>query len=204
MNPIEEIINRGQNETIEFLSEIDELIDVAKICVALANKNGGSIFIGINGKSKIVGINPDPEIKLIQHLHEFIEGNVEIETIKHLIKHYYIIELKITKSNLPVLVKMINGEIKYYYRIESNTVEANKIIDLYLNLRKFGKQIVESEEHKNLLCKLGNNELNLSSLYKMMDLKPKEIDKLTAELIFLKKLQVEIKDKKYYYSRCKL
>ena len=49
LEAIEEIIKSGSNENVEFLSDIDELIDFAKICVSFANRNGGSVFIGVNG-----------------------------------------------------------------------------------------------------------------------------------------------------------
>ena len=85
MNPIENSIKTGRNETVEFLTEINELIDFAKICVSFANKSGGSIFIGVNEKGKLMGVNPEPELRLIPEVHEFIDGQLSIETTTHLI-----------------------------------------------------------------------------------------------------------------------
>lgn len=204
MNSIEEIIKLGQNESIEFLPEINDLVDLAKVCAAFANRNGGSVFIGVNEKGKLIGVNPDPELKLIQEIHEFIDGELKVKIITHTVKHYYLIEIKISQSGIPILVKPIDGVKVFYYRVGKNTVEANKIMERYLNLRKFRNLINESNNHKELLLKLDERQLNLSSLYKLIDLKPKEIDKIIAELLYLGKLEIQLKDNFFYYSRCKM
>ena len=139
MNPIENTIKIGRNETVEFLTEVDELIYFAKICVAFANTYGGSIFIGVNEKGKLMGVNPEPELRLITEVHEFIDGQLNIETVVHLVKHYCIIEVKVAKADIPLLIKRNEGTKVFYYRVESNTVEANKIIERYLNIRRFAK-----------------------------------------------------------------
>jgi predicted HTH transcriptional regulator len=203
MNPIENTIKIGRNEAVEFLTEVDELIDFAKICVSFANTSGGSIFIGVNEKGKLMGVNPEPELRLIPEVHEFIDGQLNIETVAHLVKHYCIIEVKVAKADIPLLIKTNEGTKVFYYRVESNTVEANKIIERYLNIRRFGKVVEQSKIHSDYLDKLGENESNLSLLYKVMDLKPNEVDKITAELIFLEQLKVQLVDKKFYFSRLK-
>ena len=203
MNPIEEIIKSGQNESVELLSEIDELIDFAKVCVSFANRNGGSVFIGVNEKGKSVGINPDPELKLVNQVGGCIEGELRFESVKHVVKHYCIIEVKISKAEIPIKFKLDNDSSVYYYRVNSYSMEANKIIERYLNMRRFGKTVIESDHHVDFLDKLGDNKYNLSLLYKMLDLKPSEVDKLTAELLFLKKLEVLSVDKKFFYSQLK-
>jgi hypothetical protein len=82
-------------------------------------------------------------------------------------------------------------------------MEANKIIERYLNMRKFGKTVIESDHHVDFLDKLSDNKYNLSLLYKMMDMKPNEVDKLTAELLFLKKLKTHVVDGRFCYSQLK-
>jgi len=203
MNPIEEIIKSGPNENVEFLSDIDELIDFAKICVSFANRNGGSVFIGVNEKGKSIGVNPDPELKLVNQVKDCIEGELNLEPVKHLIKHYCIIEVKISKTEIPLKVKLNNDSCAYYYRVNSYSMEANKIVERYLNMRKFGKTVIESDHHVDFLDKLSDNKYNLSLLYKMMDMKPNEVDKLTAELLFLKKLKTHVVDGRFCYSQLK-
>ena len=203
MNPIEEIIKSGPGENVEFLSEIDELIDFAKICVSFANRNGGSIFIGVNEKGKFIGVNPDPELRLVNQVSGCIEGELKLEPVKYLVKHCCIIEVKISKTEIPLMVKLKDDSCVYYYRVNSYSTEANKIIERYLNMRRFGKTVIESDNHLDFLDKLGDNKYNLSLLYKMMDMKPNEVDKLTAELLFLKKLEMLSVDKKFFYSQSK-
>ena len=203
MCQIEAIIKSGANENVEFLSEIDELIDFAKISVSFANRNGGSIFIGINEKGKVIGVNPGPELILINQVKDYIEGELIFESVRHLVKHHCIIEVKVSKTEIPLLLKLNNDLKMYYYRVNSNSIEANKIIERYLNMRRFGKTVIESKHHSDFLDKLGDDRCNLSLLYKMMNMKPNEVDKLTAELLFLNKLKILVKDNKFFYSQLK-
>lgn len=200
---IDHILKTGPNQFVEFLNEIDELIDFAKICVSFSNREGGSLYIGVNEKGKAVGINPEPEMKLIDAVNDCIEGKLLFETVLHTVKHHYIIEVKISKSEIPLLVKLNDHNKVYYYRVGSISVEANKIIERSLNLRRFGGKIDFSQNHEEFLAQLEDDKFNLSIVYKLMELKPKDVDKVIAELIFMNKLEVELIDKKFYYSRLK-
>ena len=201
MIQIEDEIKLGPNVKVDFLSEIDELVDFAKVCTSFANNLGGSVFLGVNEKGKILGINPDSEQKSISQVKDVIVGDLLFESITHIIKHHCIIEVKIQKAKIPLLVRLIEGSSVYYFRVDSKTVLANKIIERYLNLKRFGKKVVETSIHIDFLNKLGDDSKNLSRLYKMMELKPKDIDGLTADLLFLKKLKVCFIDEKFYFKR---
>jgi len=203
MSLIEEIIKVGPNEKVAFLTEINELVDFAQICVSFANTKGGSVLIGVNQKGKIVGVNPNPELKLIQEVYDFIDGEFKIEAITHVINHHCIIEVKVEKQETPILAKVNNDSGIFYYRVGLKSVKANKIIERYLNMRRFGKIVIESNLHNEFLEKLGVQQFNLSQLYNLMDLKPNVVDKLIAELLFLNMIEVYFVDEKFCYGRLK-
>ena len=51
-------INQGQSETVAFISSESEIDLLLETISALSNTNGGLMFIGVNTKGKIVGVNP--------------------------------------------------------------------------------------------------------------------------------------------------
>lgn len=199
MQTIEEKLKLGRNETVEFLSTIDEISDLAKVAVSMANNKGGSIFLGINSKGKLIGILPEPEIKLIEEIYNFVEGKIVFESVLHQIKHYLILEISISKVELPLKLKTQKGSF-YYFRVGDETLEANKIIASYLNLRKYKKSIVLTSEHL-ILLELMEVKRNLSLLYKSVNLKQKSVDSLLSELIYLNKVMISIVDKTLFYSK---
>ena len=52
---IEKLIKEGENEAVEFKKDFDK--ESIETVSAFANKNGGSIFIGVNDKGRIVGVD---------------------------------------------------------------------------------------------------------------------------------------------------
>ena len=56
---IVEIISRGENQTLEFLSDKASPIAIAREISAFANTNGGTILLGVDDSSAIQGVEPD-------------------------------------------------------------------------------------------------------------------------------------------------
>lgn len=196
---IEEKLIKGRSEMVDFLPSIIEVEEAAKILISFANNRGGSLLIGVNLKGKVVGVFPEPEITYLKKVEDFIDGKITFNYHVHKVKHHFIIEILISESTLPLKFKS-DFQNSYYYRINSTSVEANKILNIYLNLRKFSQLISISEKHSNLLTAL-NTETTLSMLYKSVDLKPKEIDQLLSELLYLDKVTISIVEKTFYYSK---
>jgi len=56
---IQEILERGENQEVEFKESFHSHQQISKIICAFANTSGGVLFLGINKKSKIVGVKED-------------------------------------------------------------------------------------------------------------------------------------------------
>jgi len=53
---LEEMVLRGESETVEFKESTGEWKEIIKTISAFANTKGGIIIVGINNKSKVSGI----------------------------------------------------------------------------------------------------------------------------------------------------
>jgi len=53
------LISKGESEIVEFKTNFN--IETIETLVAFANSKGGSVFIGVNDKSKVVGVNANSE-----------------------------------------------------------------------------------------------------------------------------------------------
>ncbi|MFT6983902.1 MAG: putative HTH transcriptional regulator [Crocinitomicaceae bacterium] len=129
MESIKQLITRGQNVSLEFISHIENQLAITRTVVAFANTNGGKVIVGINEKNKIVGVEPTEELKLLKELISNdcmpavpFESKV-IEDGRHLL-----LEIDIPKSNSKHKAKGEDGEMKFYHRIKDTTLVGNRVI----------------------------------------------------------------------------
>ena len=52
---IMDLIKKGEGETVEFKEQIPKTVELAKVLVALANKEGGTVLIGVSDNGTVVG-----------------------------------------------------------------------------------------------------------------------------------------------------
>lgn len=62
---IKELLKKEENEALDFKLSISNSSKIAKTLVAFANTRGGTIAIGINDHKKIIGIDPEEELFMI-------------------------------------------------------------------------------------------------------------------------------------------
>ena len=99
---IEKILQKGETEQIEFKAIIRDPLILSKVIGAFANRNGGTIIVGVEEPNKVIGcdfnrlesmlertktiLNPVPKIKISQIEFEGrIIGIIEVEKADNLI-----------------------------------------------------------------------------------------------------------------------
>ena len=106
-----DMINKGENETVEFKAILDTKHgkEFLETVVAFANTKGGTIFLGVNDKCRVIGFGEDVKAKI----EDLIDGNCE-PSIKVKISRTTI------QSDLPItIVEVPEGENKPYIIINT-------------------------------------------------------------------------------------
>ena len=113
---INEILKSTENTTVEFKEKINETI--FNTISAFANKDGGTIYIGISDKKEIKGFEYTNSMlgDLTNKIVNLLGIHPQIDCIK--INKKDILQIKIKKSTLPVSYKG-----KYYTRVGNTTRE---------------------------------------------------------------------------------
>jgi len=113
---IEEILSKGESETVEFKESFDrECIEAA---CAFANTRGGTIFIGINDKGEIKGIQlgkRTPNVWINQII-QSTEPKVMIRPEKLSVKKKAVIAFLVSESR----IKPVSFKGRYFKRIGSS------------------------------------------------------------------------------------
>lgn len=187
MEYVKQLITRGQDVSLEFISHIENQLTITRTIVAFANTNGGKVIVGINEKNKTVGVVPAEELKL---LNEIISNECDppvpfeskvIEDGRHLL-----LEIDIPKSTSKHKTKGEDGEMRFYHRIKDTTLVGNRVI---INLWKLQddsppKPIDQDDNLKAIYEFIEEHKpVTVSKIFRFFALNKNEVNLYIAQLI---------------------
>lgn len=186
-----QLIKGQQQEHIEttFLES-----ECAQKITSLINSEGGVLVVGIKSNGKIHGVYPKDEI---DNLPVLIQNRCSIS-------FNYSTEILEVGNKLLVLVRVNSASkigvisedtsLKYYYRIDGNILQSNKIMEAFWKF-KLKKETIPpcSENELSLIYSLANLT-SLSQLYTLSDLPKSHVDQAVSWLLYDQKLAMSYKD----------
>lgn len=130
---LHEIIEKGENGTVEFKRKFSSPEKIAKEMIAFANTKGGCILFGIDDDRSVVGVESEKgEIELIDMAAKFFcepEVKYEIEVLPIYRKDVVAVNIPESKNKPHSLVengKDDNDPYRVYIRIKDKSVLASK------------------------------------------------------------------------------
>lgn len=198
---IQEIINKGEDQTHSFVEGVSDEIAIVQLLTAFANSSGGSLFIGINKKGKVIGCFPDQVLEdIIYYINKYTKPNLNFTSKSHQLAHKFVLEIIIPKSEHPYQALDTNLKSDYYIRCNTTTLKANKIIRRFLYL-KFKDELKPSINNVQLISfiALRTTGITLSQLYSSQIDSKKNIDESLAVLLLNQLVRFEFIDNQCYY-----
>ncbi len=128
---LNELIENGENDSVEFKRKFSSPVKIAKEMIAFANSKGGQILFGIDDDKTIVGVESEKgELELITTAAKFYcEPEIEFTTEILLIKNKDIVVVNIDESKRKphrLISDETGEEIKVYVRLNDKSVLASK------------------------------------------------------------------------------
>ncbi len=213
MNQIEfnEILEKGENNYIEFKRKVSSLEKIAKEVIAFANTKGGKIFFGVDDDGKIYGVESEKsEIDLIEesckvYCNPPISPEIEIFHYKgkdiiianipeSINKPHFLFEgnLKLTKDS------------KVYIRVNDKSVLASKeVIQVLRNERPDAKPVKISigENEKRLLDFVEKNErITVKQFSELVNICERRASRTLVKLVQLGVLRIHTLEKEDYFT----
>ncbi|HEY9187263.1 MAG TPA: putative DNA binding domain-containing protein [Bacteroidota bacterium] len=213
MNQIEfnEILEKGENNYIEFKRKVSSLEKIAKEVIAFANTKGGKIFFGVDDDGKIYGVESEKsEIDLIEesckvYCNPPISPEIEIFHYKgkdiiianipeSINKPHFLFEgnLKLTKDS------------KVYIRVNDKSVLASKeVIQVLRNERPDAKPVKISigENEKRLLDFVEKNErITVKQFSELVNISERRASRILVKLVQLGVLRIHTLEKEDYFT----
>ena len=169
---------------------------------AMANTDGGVIYIGFKENQKVTGCFPDEEITTI---HSFITDGltdtINVLITKHVIKHKFILQVEVPITSNKIGVNHFNKTKDFYFRLNGSTIVVNKIVEVKWKLEK--SQIKHSHSNESIgLLKVIEQHPNstLSKLYRSSNMPLKTVDASLSLLLYLKKVEMFFEKDQIYYK----
>lgn len=208
---LNEIIENGENSTVEFKRKFTEPDKIAKEMIAFANSNGGKLIFGIDDDRSVVGIESEKgEIEYIDLAAKFY-CNPPIECIID-IMHIYrkdVIVVNIPESKTkPHFLKedgKDNAEAdKVYIRVKDKSVLASKeTIKVLKNSNPESPPMIFNlgEKEKVLLEYLKTNErITVKQLKEMFNISKRRASRMLVNLVRAGLVRLHNYEKEDFYT----
>lgn len=208
---LNEIIEGGENQNVEFKRKFTEPEKIAKEMIAFANTHGGKLLFGIDDDKSVVGVESEKgEIEYIDLAARFfcepeLKFNVEI-------LHIYrkdVIVVHIPESSVKPHRLIENGkedsdDSKVYIRVKDKSVQASKeTIKVLKKLRADSPpQIINlGEKEKALIGYLQNHErVTLKEFREFLNLSNRRASRILVNLVRADIIRLHNHEKEDFYT----
>ena len=131
MTDLEELILKGEGETLEFKKKITYPEKIARAIVSFANTRGGIILVGVMDNGQICGIDPEEEkYSLTQAAHFFTQPPVKL-FLKEVEYEGDLVVLKAIvpeSKQKPHLAQVKENDWRGYIRVKDESVQTSKLV----------------------------------------------------------------------------
>lgn len=187
-----EIIENGENGTIEFKRKFSQPDKIAKELIAFANTKGGKIIFGVDDDRSVVGVESEKgEIELIDMAAKFYcepEVKYSFEIIHIYKKDVVVIDTPESKTKPHCLID--NGRpdpLRVYIRIKDKSVLASKeTIKILKKSNPDAPPLIFNlgDKEKFLLDYLSKHEkITLDSLRELLNLSRRRASRMLVNLV---------------------
>jgi predicted HTH transcriptional regulator len=125
---IRRLIAQGEHQQLDFKFEVEDARKIAKSMVAFANTDGGRLLIGVKDNGKIVGIDSEEEMYVIEGAAElYSEPPVALEATLHKVENKSVLEIHVPVSETKHKAKVLNGRSVAFIRKDDMNLQATRV-----------------------------------------------------------------------------
>lgn len=110
MDTVSTLIKNGKNKFVDFIPTCENPHHTAALISSFANREGGTLVVGVNPKGKLIGVLPEMEIQLVQEVvQHYLSTQIQVE-----------IEQVVEKFKVALLVRISECDNKFCGAIDVN------------------------------------------------------------------------------------
>lgn len=202
---IEELINQGEHQQLDFKFEIADSKKIAKTLSAFANTDGGKLLIGVKDNGSIAGIRSVEEYHMLEAAAQlYCKPEITFDAKEWNINGKKILEITIPqRSGDIVKSKTENNKWLAYVRVNDQNLLANKVLlkvwkkrdqkaEIYINYK---------EPEKFLLNYLKENQnISLSKFCKLASIPYYKGQNILVDFILLNIIDINLGEQQTTYK----
>lgn len=188
MKDLRYLIQKGENEELDFKQEISSAAKIAKTMVSFANRKGGRLLVGVRDNKSIAGIRTEDEKYMLGLAADFYcKPTIELVILEHELEGKVILEAIIPEGkDKPYAAKGEDGKWWVYIRVKDKSLLASKVVVDVLKKEAAQKDtlIQITSKEQALLDYLAKHErITLKQYCKMINISRWRASKILVNLI---------------------
>lgn len=206
---IKNLIAEGEGQELDFKYHVSSASKIARTLVAFANTDGGRLLIGVKDNGKIIGVESEEEIYMIQLAAEsYCRPPVKVEMEDWKIDGRTVLEVYVPRSEeKPHFAKDEDGRWMVYIRKADENLLANKVLVEVFKRRKERKPtLVRYDREERLLMDhlRSFNQITFSQFCRLADIPPRVAELILVNLVSIGVLEIHMDTQPNYFTLAKM
>jgi predicted HTH transcriptional regulator len=205
---IKKLIDKGENQQLDFKFEIADSKKIARTLAAFANKDGGTLLVGVKDNGVIAGVRSDEEYYMVEAAATmYCKPEIDFSTSEWNIDGKIVLEVKVPKSaKRPHYASAKDDQWKIFIRVNDQNLLANKILLSVWKRqqKKSGVLIRYRDKEKLLLDYLKSNPfITFSRFCRIAEISKYKAETILVNFILLGIIEIIFTEKQTYYKLSK-
>jgi hypothetical protein len=202
---LKRLIQKGENQQLDFKFEITDSRKIAKTLVAFSNTDGGTLLIGVKDNGRIAGVRTDEEFFMVQAAAGmYCKPEVTFESKRWNIEGKTVLEVKIPKgAQMPYFAETEPGKWLAYVRVLDENILATAVhLKVWRNkthdkgiLLKYSDKVKKLMEYLEI-----NPSISISRFCRIAFLPRTSAEDILADLIYLGLIEMLYEDKHFFFT----
>jgi len=202
---IEDLIEQGENQFLDFKFAINDSKKIARTLVAFSNTSGGRLLIGVKDNGSIAGVRTDEEYYMIEGAADlYCKPKISFETKEWIVNGKKVLEIIIPQSKeIPHMSLDENNKWIAYIRVADENIIANAVLLKVWQKRKKdnGIKIETTEQGNKLLMYLKNNQdITLTGFLKLAKISYQKGIQILSDYISIGLIESEYSNNRFVYK----
>lgn len=205
MKELRQLIQKGENETLDFKQEISSASKIAKTIVSFANRKGGRLLVGIRDNKSIAGVRTEDEKYMLTLASDFYcKPAVELVINEWELDGKVVLEAIVPEgSDKPYYAKDDDGKWWVYVRVKDQSLLASKVVVDVLKREAAQKDTliqITSKEQALLDYLAKNHKITLKQYCKLINISRWRASKILVNLISAGSIRSHNTEKIEFYT----
>jgi len=198
------LIAQGEHQELDFKFEVEDARKIAKSMSAFANTDGGRLLIGIKDNGKVVGIDSEEEMYVIEAAAEmYCDPPVSVKAHIHLVEGRDVLEVIIAKSDVKHKAELPDKRKVAFIRYYDMNLQASRVHQRIWDLsgEKQDRKFVYGKDEEKLFAYLREHEwITFSKYCKITRLHYRKATDKMARMVMWGVLEIDFSEKGCFFG----